>query len=173
MKQGQDRSNHDRTRDHTDDFRNLLPFWGRTQHVAGFQVLHHVAGNRSAGCDDGGDEQGGVHQVRHGQVEEQVADHPDQTHREQQRGNGHARNRGIRGTHHAGDVTRNGCEEERHKGKEECSCDGQHQRTGGPPVKQKRQQDQDTAHSKHAAHGQVLLRSRQLARITIGSDQRF
>ena len=92
MKQRKNRADDHRTGQHTNDFRHLLSLWCCTQHVAGFEVLHHIARDGCARSHNGSDEQGRKHQVGFGHAQHEVADHVHQAHGEQQRGNGHPRN---------------------------------------------------------------------------------
>ena len=93
MKQGQHRTDHNGTGEHTDDFSHLLPLGCGAQHVAGLQVLHDVASDGGARSDNSGDEQRGKHEVLLGHAQHQIANDVDEPDREQERGNGHSRNR--------------------------------------------------------------------------------
>ncbi len=93
MEQRQHRPDDNSTGEHTDDFSHLLPLGCRTKHVAGFEVLHDVAGDGSARGDDGSDEERGEHQVLFGHPQHQIANDVDEPDREQKCGDGHARHR--------------------------------------------------------------------------------
>ena len=95
VKQRQDGANHHCAGQDTDDFCNLLALWRGTKHVAGLEILHDVARNSGARGHNGCDEKRRKHQVLFGHSEHQVPDDVHQPHGEQQRGDGHARNRRV------------------------------------------------------------------------------
>ena len=130
-----------------DQLADLLLDRGRTQQVAGLQVLRGIRSNGSADADDRGDGHGADHALD-ADVAGGLQDHG----RDQQGGNGHAGDRVVGAADHADHTCRDGGEEEAEDDDQQST-----QRADGDGRSQPDDEDDEQDAAQNKGHGHVLI----------------